>query len=483
MKIAIVGGGISGLSVAYTLRKSAADQGVAPPEVVVVEKSARMGGNADTARFTFGDGPAGKIDRFADLGVNDFNATSYKAILSVMAEIGYVESQDYRPLENTTSFYTADGRVSFTDNDNPWWGTQMPADLRASYQSFLSTAGKDCLDPKYRGYTVRQYLAEKSPQHGWVDELGPMAVYPRINGMYFNSGTLGPANMPFYAVMHYYAAQEGAGASTPANRMYFVGGTRTWIDKLTDYMVSTLGVDMITGFAAGVRKSEDKWLVEDGSGVHSPIEADIVVLATSAQDSLRLTARGLSPEVAHILAQITYESSVGLAHTDSRLLPFDRNAWSTYNILIHEPGAVALTPYTITYVANRHQNDAANPEYNRFGLPEFFVTLNPWRPIDAEKVLRDASGAPAKSYLHHFIYDQACMQAQADIVAHQGRDGLYHAAGWTCGAGLHEECWVHGAELAGKISEHILRGGPQEEKSPNVATLITGRLKRLLGQV
>ena len=72
------------------------------------------------------------------------------------------------------------------------------------------------------------------------------------------------------------------------------------------------------------------------------------------------------------MAKVKYETAISVAHTDTRLMPANRNAWSTYNIFIHEPGSVALKPYAINYVRNRHQNDAENPQFNKYGLPEFF---------------------------------------------------------------------------------------------------------------
>ena len=43
-KIAVIGGGIAGLSAAYSLEKEAADNGVSI-EIDLIEKQSRMGGN------------------------------------------------------------------------------------------------------------------------------------------------------------------------------------------------------------------------------------------------------------------------------------------------------------------------------------------------------------------------------------------------------------------------------------------------------
>ncbi|KIN63522.1 hypothetical protein Z946_2394 [Sulfitobacter noctilucicola] len=155
-----------------------------------------------------------------------------------------------------------------------------------------------------------------------------------------------------------------------------------------------------------------------------------ICLATPADDALRLmvgTAEleaesptpSLPREASNIMSQIKYETAVSVAHTDSRLLPVNRNMWCTYNIVVHDPCSVALKPYVINYVANRHQNDGANEEFNKFGSPEFFLSVNPHMPVIDKHILKDENGEPAVANLKHFVFDFDCMQAQADIAGPQ----------------------------------------------------------------
>lgn len=450
MKIAVIGGGIGGLAVAYNIMQIAIDNRLERPEVVVFEAHDRLGGNADTMYFTFGEGPQNtQLRRWADLGVNDFNKSAYTEIDRVMQTIGFEQGQDYRPLENTTSYFTGNGSVCFTENRKHPWGTGIDARLKESVDDFMQTAGDDVAKHKYKRYTLEEYIVERSKERGWDDRLGPQVVYPRVNGMYFISSALGPRKMPFRSVMHYYSIQEGAGKNS-TDRMYFVGGTRHWIDSLARYMTVHLGVQFQTGINATVTKDTTGWKVCDPDNGQNVFRADVVVWAAHANQALRAIRTppaGVSP----VLAKIKYETALSVAHTDSRLLPTNRNAWCTYNILIHEPGAAAMKPYTITYLGNRHQNDAENPEYDKFGLPEFFVSINPHRPVPEPMVLKDDDGHPAMTYLHHNVFDFDCIHAQCEIEELQGREGLYFAGGWTRGSGLHEECWHQGQNVARKI--------------------------------
>ncbi len=499
--VGIIGGGVGGLAVAWNLCwDKAGNLRDNIPEIHIFEKDRRLGGNAKTMQFDFGNGPGfetTKLTRWADMGVNDFNTAAYQNIVDVMKQIGFTkENGDYRKLEDSTTYYNTKGHAvtantyeaaDGSERLDPWWGTAMSEELYQSVASFMKIAGTDGADPKFHDYTLEQYIDEQSKNHNWVKELGPEVVYPRVNGMYFTSGPLGPRSMPFAAVMHYYKIQEGAGSSGPADRNYFVGGADKWIDALVGYMKAHAPqISFHTDFDARVRSDPGtgQYIVSDASGVNADVAVSPVVLATPADIALRVFSAGLPAAAANAMSLIKYEVAVSVAHTDARLMPVNRNAWSTYNIVIHEPGSVALKPYTIHYVANRHQNDKENPEFNKFGLPEFFVSINPHIPVSPDKVLMDTSTTPptpAVANLSHFTFDFDCMEAQHQIDAQQGIGEIYYASGWTHGSGLHTECWEQGRDVADKILTAAAGGKAVPPVAKTRADLISSRLARSAG--
>lgn len=484
--VVIIGGGVGGLAVAWNLTVQAQKNKVAPPAITLVEASGRWGGNADTFQFTFGTGPDGKVlNRWVDLGVNDFNTTAYTLIVDVMNTIGFAEGTDYKPLEYSTCYFTADGSLSFTDNPEPWWGTEMNSSLAQSASNFMKLAGNDAVKnaAKFQNYTIKKYIDEQGPLQTppWDPDLGPQVIYPRINGMYFVS-ELGPRSMPFLAVMHYYAIQEGAGG-LPAQRRYFVNGSGAWITALIGYMTKTMpNITFLLNYQAmiaAVATSDPIYLIQDLNEKQAPIRATSVVLAAHADDCLSSFITGLPELVGPILGSIRYNNGISVAHTDSRLLPVNSNTWCTYNILIHEPGAAGLKPYVINYVVNRHQNDAANPQYDQYGLPQFFVSCNPQRPIPENMILKALDGTPAVANLRHNSFDFDTMQAQSRIETMQGYQNIYYAGGWTHGSGLHEECWAQGQDVAALILQHAQMGTPKAPgEAKGVGQLIGDRLKR-----
>jgi predicted NAD/FAD-binding protein len=432
MKIAVIGAGVSGLGVAYQLVQDQTQQ----HEITIFEKDSVTGGAAQTFPVQIGD-----ETRWADMGVNDFNAVTYTNLVNMLDLLNV----PYRPLSDTTSFFTLDNTFSYTIDGQ--WNTAMPASLNQEYERFKNEAPLDFIDPekskKYADYSVEQYLQEKN----YSADFARYNIYPRINGMYFSHETT-PAAMPMRGVMHYYILQEGFGKGEP-QRMYFANGSGSWLQALAE-AVQRAGVQIVSGVSAEVYASSDNVVIRtpQGAAVY-----DVCVMACHANNALSILRGGITQDMVNVLSQFEYCNSVAVAHTFTPLLPQDKSAWRTYNILIHDYFE-QLRPYTISYVVNWHQNDAENPQYNRFNDPNYFVTLNPSIPIPDRYVLPVADGTsrPAVAYFPHNVVSLQAMSAQENLLPHvQGQNNVFFVGGWTNGAGLQEECWLASQAVAQQI--------------------------------
>ena len=213
--------GISGLATAYLL---AANHRFA---VDLIETEARLGGAVYTMQVELPDG----TPRWVDMGVNDFNATTYTKLIEVMGELNLGPDVGYRLLIDEESFSRADTTKDAYTHDGRD-GTAMPAPLYDDLTYFKKHARSDA-DSWAKDLTVAQYLAESDPNgHTYNKNFGPLCIFPRVNGMYFSTDDK-PETIPLLAVMHYYELQEGCGGEVP-KRMYWVGGTLRWIGALED---------------------------------------------------------------------------------------------------------------------------------------------------------------------------------------------------------------------------------------------------------
>jgi uncharacterized protein len=424
VKVAIIGAGLSGLATAYHLSKSGS-------AVTVFEKTARIGGNAQTVLVKVGNHL-----RWVDMGVNDFNAATYTNLVQMLDLL----KVPYARLEDSASFSTHDGSYTYTLDGEQ--GTQMPASLGQEYERFKATASIDANDSAYYSYSIAKYLQEK----GYSPEFGRYNLYPRINGMYFVND-LSPEIMPFRGVMNYYRLQEGFGSQSP-QRCYFTQGSSSWIEALTK-AVKALGTNFRLNTATAVHAQSDAVLIStpDGSEIY-----DAVVMACPANTALKLIQKGVTQEMVNVLSAFEYTNSVAVAHTFSPLLPCNKSAWRTYNIRIHDNAAAQLRPYSISYVCNRHQNDAENHLYNGYKNPEFFVSLNPSTPIPHQHILKTAAGQKAIAYFSHNVLNHSALIAQENLQKIvQGQNNIFFTGGWTVGAGLHEECLLSARSVCDQI--------------------------------
>ncbi|MBB3169529.1 NAD(P)-binding protein [Simiduia aestuariiviva] len=340
--------------------------------------------------------------------------------------------------------------------------------------------------------------------------LRDCVYYPRISAMYF-ANDAGPEQMLLAAPYRYYRFQEGVGGdSVPPDRRYFTQGASHWFYHLASYISGDLpkkinqeAVDgqpvleieflrravalkvVESGFLVG-HEGEDERDCEpsdekDSAGKNGASKAavseilyDYCIMATHADAAQRalvfeqgavLTeslAGKSESQVRKWLASISYTTSVAVAHTYTRLLPPDVNAWRTYNVAIRQ--GAGLKPYSMTYVCNRHQNDVSGDQWNSAGAPQVFVTLNPMTRIPDQYVLKkrdllmvgndgQALGdSQVVEYFKHNLLDSACFHTQQEIKKyHESLPRLFFTGGWSLGAGLHEECWLQGQSIARSI--------------------------------
>lgn len=550
-RICIIGAGISGLASAYECAKKA--QALKEPvRIQIFERSALVGGNAQTRVFSLGMPyddkklPGTDYFRWADMGVNDVNLTAYKRLEKAMRDIGYHDEDNacssdtpkrLLPLENTECYFTLDGSRTYTDDHELVYGVSNPRHalnqieggvLPALYK-IISDVALDTIYPggdfspgsEYLEITVAEFFSQllEDPRcafHKYAEELRQIdpnwespegleklksrvlflrenQFYPRISAMYF-ANEQGPEQMLLAAPFHYYRVQEGAGGGK-AKRRYFVGGSQKWIEYMADYLQKEMSnnsdfVDISLELNAdmqvtvGTDQVSVTYLNRD-----EPAEEifDYAVMAVHADDALR--ALKFSPEqtlypqelqVRKILEKITYTQSVAVAHTYCGVLPKDRNAWRCYNVMIRD--GVALKPYSMTYVCNRHQNDTQHPDYNRLGYPQFFITLNPQIPIPDECVLQqvsekeipveflplipratrrlaaqDSSTASTErkkcvtTFKHNLLNKDCFLAQQALQEFHSSNTRLLLSGGWSLGAGLQEECFHQAERIAERL--------------------------------
>lgn len=453
--VAIIGGGIGGLSAAYFLQNRLSADGRFVFKCAVFERRKRWGGNADTAYLETLFQPP-----FADLGVNDFNLNTYhimKSVLEQLAKDGF--PVPYANLLDKTNFSTSRQNqyqsISYAASEIPEWEKFKSTkpylkDINDGWNAFKKAAHGVMHDPKYRYMSVGEFL-EGPPAYG--DAFRDYNILPRINGMYFMDDGL-PQDMPILGVMSYYHLQEGIGdASAPKpDRKYFVNGASDWVRQLVRALEKR-GVEMYLDDAPTViaRSPTELHVLSRHS---SRVSWDYAISAVYADQVPNVIAAGLPPLMPTLLAQFRYFTSISIVHNYEDVMPPPKERL-TYNILIHQQEARMLRPYTIAYVSKMHQGEETKD------AP--FVSLSPSIPIpedDIFEMVDVATGDKIKSvaYFRHNMVSIDSLAAQRMMDAFQGHNGIYFTGGWTKGAGLHEEILSTSLDVANRIRGYFVPG-------------------------
>ena len=170
---------------------------------------------------------------------------------------------------------------------------------------------------------------------------------------------------------------------------------------------------------------------------HEHLSFDKVILACHTDQSLALL-QSPTPEQHCLLSAIRYAPNQAYLHTDSSVMPKNRQAWAAWN-------------YAQNSAQDTHQAVAVTYWLNKLQPLPFttplFVTLNPCQPIDEQHILRRFDYA-------HPQLDAAAYQAQQRLAAIQGKDNLYFCGAWAS-YGFHEDGLKSGMRVAKLLGADI----------------------------
>jgi predicted NAD/FAD-binding protein len=418
LRLAIIGSGIAGLGCAHLLAR----QGHA---VTLFEANDYLGGHTHTVDVTL-EGITAPVDT----GFLVFNERTYPLLIALLAELG---------IPSTASEMSFSVRVD--DAGLEWAGTDLPS-LFAQPGNALRPAFWRMLADLLRFNRRTTALLEADaipdmPLGRFLDEgrysrsfrdwyLLPMAAAiwsaPRRKILDF----------PLYSFIHF-CHNHGLLQITDRPRWRtVVGGGRAYVERiaagLADIRVSTR-VERVRRHPSGVQ-------VHAGG---ASAEFDEVVLACHSDQALALLADP-SPEEARLLGAVPYQANDVVLHTDARLLPRARRAWSAWNYLAGSDSA-GERPVAVSYLINKLQPLP-------FRTP-VIVSLNPPFEPDPGLVLRRFEYA-------HPVFDARSTDAQDAMARLQGQRHTWFAGAWL-GYGFHED----GLRSAHSVAEGVARVRPR----------------------
>ncbi|NLQ18858.1 NAD(P)-binding protein [Marinomonas sp. M1K-6] len=403
MKIAIIGSGISGLTSAYLLQQQ--------HEVMVFESAERIGGHTATV-----DVAEGGRTRSIDTGFIVFNDWTYPNFIRLMDELGVAS----KATEMSFSVSCQRTGLEYGGNNLNTLFAQRRNLLNFAFMGMLKDIvrfNKEAIQDLdsgqlKEGVTLGEYLQEKGygPRFAshylipmgsaiWSSTLDEMMDFPLVFFVRFfkNHGLLSVNDRPQWRVIE--------------------GGSSAYLAPLVAKFQDRI---QLSANISKVHRFDDKVVIHFADGSEQTF--DQVVFACHSDEALALLADPSADEKA-ILSAIPYRNNDVVLHTDSRLLPKKKLAWSSWN---YHLGEDSTKPATLSYNMNILQHFSSDTTY--------VVTLNQTEMIDEDKIV-------GRFQYSHPTFTLDGIKAQDRW---QEINGVNKT--WFCGAywrnGFHEDgCW------------------------------------------
>ncbi|TMV04810.1 FAD-dependent oxidoreductase [Ruegeria sediminis] len=414
-KIAIIGGGISGMGAANLL----ADH----HNVILFEAEPRLGGHARTRI-------AGKRgDRPVDTGFIVFNKVTYPNLVQLFdrLEVPIIESRmsfgvSARGGAVEYALHGADALFAQRRNLVQPNFLRMVRDLyrfnaqALRYADDRSITVRDLLDRLGTGSWFRSYYLEP------------------FSGAIWSTPKEKVLDFPAHAMIRFFDNHLLLDARRDHQWYTVQGGSVEYVRRLEAAMRRKGGEIRLGAPIDAVRRTPAGPQVKASGGDWETF--DEVVFATHSDDTLSLLADP-TPQERAALGAIRYQPNDVVLHADPSLMPKRRKCWASW---VHtEDAAPESSRIDLTYWMNSLQP-----------IPQddpMFVTLNSRRRIREELIYDEA-------VFRHPVFDLAALDAQQEVARFNGAN-----ATWFCGAWMRNGFHEDGLASAVDVVEGINRAG------------------------
>ncbi|MGI5262002.1 NAD(P)/FAD-dependent oxidoreductase [Streptomyces angustmyceticus] len=413
-RIAVVGGGVSGLTAAYVLQRGGC-------EVSLYEADDRLGGHAHTHETTSADGRVVRVDS----GFIVHNERTYPLLLRLFGELG-VATQDS---EMSMSVRCEGCGLEYAGARGPAGLFAQPRSaLRGRYLRMLTEvrafhrAARTALAAE-RGdrLTLGAFLDECGFSRYFVTHF----VTPLVSAVWSCAPTTA-MEYPAVYLFRFLAHHGLLSVSGSPQWKTVTGGSVEYVGRVAKQLTAVRTGTPVRAVRRGGGRAGI--VTEDGTE-HAH---DAVVVAVHPDQALRMLADPTDDE-RRVLSAFSYSRNTTLLHRDTSLLPRARGARASWNYLM----ASCTTPadkVQVTYDMNRLQ---------RLDTPEHhLVTLNATDRVAPDRVL-------ARMVYEHPLYTPEAVAAQQGLPhlnsAVTAFAGAYH--GW----GFHEDGCRSGVQAAAAL--------------------------------
>jgi predicted NAD/FAD-binding protein len=403
-RVAVVGGGISGVAAAHRLAESV--------DVTMFEAQRRLGGHTDSHSVWVED----KVYTI-DTGFVAFHPSGHASFCQWLAQIGVPTQRtdmtfSVRSDKDGREYSTIGWRTFFSSSElllSPkhwrllwdWQRFHMEAPKAAEHQGLLNAG---------------EYLRQNNYSEGFVQRhMAPLcaALWAQSQASALDTPLQHLASI----------AQNQKIFQHPAQSLWQVvsGGASQYLEVFSEQFPGDIRCN---SRVLRVLRTDSSVVLETE---HESLEFDAVIMACHSDQALDALVEPTTAET-DVLGAIKYTDNQVVLHGDAGYMPRDRRNWSSWNARIDAQSGRSET----TYWMNRVQGIRG---------PQFFITLNPQstpKRIWTERKYR------------HPVLDADAYQAQQRQEQISGLDRTFYCGAYW-GMGGHEDGFRSGIDAAEKL--------------------------------
>ncbi len=410
-KIAVVGGGISGLGAAFALSNTY--------QVTLFEAENRLGGHARTV-FS---GKSGQQP--VDTGFIVFNYPNYPELTQLFSELNV-------PIAKSDMSFGAslkDGKIEYALRNfdaifaqrknllNPNF-VKMVWDINRFNTIGLTVAGDESL-------TIGQFLKRLKTGDWFRDYY----LLP-LSGAIWSTPTEKILDFPAYAMLQFFKNHALLSRSGQHQWYTVKGGSREYVSRLENALVQKQVEIRVNTPVASVTRHATGVVVK--TYCSEPQTFDEVVFATHSDDTLALLSDPSEIEQRN-LGSIKYQDNEVVLHSDVGVMPKLYKCWSSW--VYTERKDKSTDKIDLTYWMNSLQPIPLDDP--------LFVTLNSTHNIDQNKIHDQVT-------MRHPVYDLGVLNVQKDISLNNGHNRTWFSGAWMKN-GFHEDGLSSGLDVARSI--------------------------------